>query len=255
VDLIVGPREADDTASVDNGEDDFRRLTALGSWNQTVTYRDGAEVVDDGQALSTEAPVGLASSGEFGPILKVVLSDAMQGKLLWDHWERGPNGDYGVFRYTVPQEHSHYRVGRRGFLESKGSYPAYHGEIGIDPATGSIMRISMDADFGPQSMASVSSIQVEYGTVKIGGSSYICPLWSVVRYKSAAAVEEPGTISIASRKKSATNVNDVVFTDYHLFRTESRILIVPSTDGKSGTGQNAEPVPAPATTPTPAPEQ
>ena len=242
--LILGPREADDTASANNGDDDFRRLTAVESWNQTVTYRDGAEVVENGQALTAEAPIGLASSGEFGPILNVVLSDAMQGKLLWDHWERGANGDFGVFSYTVPQEHSHYRVGRRGFLETEGHFPAYHGEIGIDPATGSILRISMDADFGPNSAAKVSSIQVEYGSVKIGGSSYICPLWSVVRYKSAAAVEESGTISITTHKTYATNVNDVVFTDYHLFRSESRILPVVDTSGNSG---------APAATPVQAP--
>ena len=51
-------------------------------------------------------------------------------------------------------------------------YPAYHGEIEIDPATGEILRLSEVADPAPaQAMRAAKA--VEYAPVKIGDQSYI----------------------------------------------------------------------------------
>jgi hypothetical protein len=258
------------TAGVDSGDNNFGKFHAIGNWSVPVTYRDGAEVIDDGQEQSGRASRGLSSIGEFGPILNVVLSDASQGKLTWSHWERGENGDYCVFRYTVPEEHSHYGVDQ-GFLgRAMRTYPGYHGEIGIDPATGSILRISMDADFPmpqPRSGANpmlmvfreqlegrIASIEVEYGAVKIGGNSYLCPVHSITLSRTHA-MENLSHYSDRSAFNMITRLNDVVFTDYHIFRSESRILPVASTGGDGGAPKDANQVQGPAIAPTTTPEQ
>jgi hypothetical protein len=136
--------------------------------------------------------------------------------------------------------------------------PAYHGEIGIDPATGSIQSISM---VSANRFGSAASIQLEYGAVEIGGSSYICPVRSVALSRTQS-IEVTGqqrfrgmgsTISSQSTEgltdKLITRLNDVLFTDYHVFRSESRILPVASTDGNNGTPGGA------GLTPEPSPQQ
>ena len=56
-------------------------LHSIGKSSVTVTYRDRKEVVDE-KALKHGAQIGgLATSGEFGPILSLVVADALQGKI------------------------------------------------------------------------------------------------------------------------------------------------------------------------------
>jgi hypothetical protein len=55
----------------------------------------------------------------------------------------------------------------------------HHGEITIDPATGAILRLYIEADLEPNLPMTRASTLVEYGTVDIGGKPYICPLKSI----------------------------------------------------------------------------
>jgi hypothetical protein len=91
---------------------------------------------------------------------------------------------------------------------------AYHGEIAIDPADGSILRLSVIADLEPADQVVKSNILVEYGPVEIGARSYICPVKSVSIWVA----------KIPESKALQTMLNDVVFAQYHLFRSESRVL-------------------------------
>ncbi len=116
-----------------------------------VTYSNGREVVNtraDSDAKTELNGVGLTTHGEFGPILAVVVGDAIKGKFFWDHWERGEAGPLAVFRYRVPLELSHYTV---TVDEDHPFSPAYHGELAIDPANGAILRISVVADLNSPS--------------------------------------------------------------------------------------------------------
>ncbi len=90
-----------------------RPLHFAGRSSMEVTYRDGAEVPQSQtgkKGNSENPPTTLTTRGEFGPILTVVLADAIQGSVTWDHWEQRDTGHDAVFRYTVPEEHSHYEV-------------------------------------------------------------------------------------------------------------------------------------------------
>jgi hypothetical protein len=90
---------------------------------------------------------------------------------------------------------------------------------------------------------------VEYAPETIGERSYICPVrgvaFSKVPVAQAAAAQQGSTIEVQ------TQLNDVAFTQYHLFRSKARIVT-----GESGEGDApAESPPAAPTGATPSPQQ
>jgi hypothetical protein len=199
------------------------RLYYAGTWDTTVTYRDGHEVIDSSITHTGDRhppPVGLSTEGEFGPILYVVLGDAIHSHIAWSHWEQGANGPLSVFRYEVPTDNSHYTV--VSVQTGNTDFPAYHGEIAVDSATGAIARISVESNETPPDPATESGIAVEYGPVVIGGITYNCPLRGVALSK-APSHEATGTAK-SSPVMVQTYLNDVSFTQYRIFRTEIRIL-------------------------------
>jgi hypothetical protein len=162
----------------------------------------------------------MATRGEFGPILSMVLEDALQRGLSWSHWEQGASGPLAVFRYDVPKDLSHYEI--VSWVGKPPYFPAYHGELAIDPATGAILRITLlSSDVDPSGQLLDSSILVEYAPVAIGGKTYNCPVHCVaISRRLPSNGTEDGTASAGE----PTFLNDVVFTGYHLFRGEVRIL-------------------------------
>jgi hypothetical protein len=199
------------------------QLYSAGTWGVVVTYRDGLEVEDalsrNGKHAAPPA-VGLTTKGEFGPILYVVLGDAIHGKVTWGHWERGTNELLAVFHYEVHRELSHFAVASGIF--SPADYPAYHGEIAVDPASGTIFRITIEADHLPSDSMSESSILVEYGPVPIGGNIYICPVRAVATLKQPSTAADGSSLPASAPLQ--TFVNDVSFTKYHVFRSDARVL-------------------------------
>jgi hypothetical protein len=200
----------------------------VGFSSATVLYREGKEIVDAGAAQGKK-PVsqaeGLSTWGVFGPILGTVLVDAAKSTLAWSHWEQAAGGPLAVFRYAVPREKSNYEVrftiGQYVFKELVG----YHGEMAIDPASGAILRLALEADMKPDELIGRAAILVEYGPVEIGGKTYICPLKSVSIslaqvVRKAAGFYYSGTFPGTKQ----TLLNDAVFGPYHLFRAEARVL-------------------------------
>jgi hypothetical protein len=188
-----------------------------------VTYRDGQEVTDTASEKDKKAippSTGLTTYGEFGPILSVATGDAMHGKVFWSHWEQGATGPLAVFRILVHQEDSHFSVIGGGNMSR---YPSYHGEIAVDPATGAIFRLTLVSDWKPPFQPSEAAIAVEYGPVQIGNATYTCPIKGVAISK----VPIPGTGEASDELDKVphqTFVNDVSFTEYHVFRGEVRIV-------------------------------
>jgi VWFA-related protein len=239
-------------------------LHYVGSSARSVIYRDGQEMVEagPGRPIKGEAKEqGLVSWGEFGPILSIVLLDAAQSKLAWSHWEQGANGPEGVFSYEVPSQRSHYLVQSRDGStpdayegpsqrsratarpQDLGAYdgtdsihqfrerPGYHGEMKVDPATGAVLRITVDAQLALGDPLTRAAIMVEYGTVEIGGKAVICPTRSVALSEMRYGHVSNGAHSVLDHDPLQTLLNDVEFSQYHQLRTEMRIL----TDGEDGT--------------------
>jgi hypothetical protein len=133
-----------------------------------------------------------------------------------------------VFRIQVPKEESHYDVSFPSLVPGIDEFDAigptaYHGEIGIDPVSGAILRLVLVADPELGSSVKRADIMVEYGSVVIGGQVYTCPLRSVSY--SVGMLNVPVSLDVqTSWKREAARLNDVVFGGYHVFRAETRIL-------------------------------
>jgi VWFA-related protein len=205
------------------------------TFNTTVTYRNGKEVVDTearkGKKMNARER-GLDTQGTFGPILAMVFAGASgkHSEFAWSHWEQGADGAMAVFRYAIPQDASRFEVGFCCLADPDGTIPfrktaAYHGEITIDPASGAILRLTVEANLEPRLAMLSSGIMVEYGSVVIGDKTYLCPIRSVSisRQRTVKLLKEWGE-SFGVYGRFETILNDVAFGSYHVFRAQSRIL-------------------------------
>jgi hypothetical protein len=188
----------------------------------TVLYRDGTEVVETGAAKTRSR--GLSSWGEFGPLLGVIVADMLKGKVVFHHWEQSSAGRLAVFDFEVPKEQSHYVV--RYCCRYTSSrvdptlqlQPAYHGRVSIDPSSGAILRMVLSADLQPADIITRADVAIEYGPVELGGKTYVCPLRSVAL--SVAGTAAPAALNVIG----VTALNHTAFEDYHLFRSDMRMV-------------------------------
>jgi hypothetical protein len=189
-------------------------LHLKGNFQATVLYREGKEVARAEGAEQGE----LTTRGTFGPVLSVVILDNLRSPMQWHHWEKGPNGAIAVFQFQVPQKDSHYVVSFPMGGLAIARLTGYHGEIGIDPDTGTILRVVLQSDpvLGSHSIGR-GDIMLEYGSVVIGGKAYTCPVRGVSMSTGSRWVGRHKTVAFIL-------LDDVVFTGYHVFRSDMRIL-------------------------------
>ncbi len=223
-------------------------LHLVGTSKHNLTYRDGQEVLDTATQVAVassslpgaaaQQDKGMTSRGEFGPELTIVLTDSAKGKVAWSHWEQTSTGVAAVYNYSVPKAVSHFEVsyccirqevqqelhygsGRRGGspasitdtgqADSKlfRDTPGYHGTLAVDPNTGAILRITIEAELKSDDPISKAATMVQYGPVTIGDHTFIFPVHSM-----ALSVEKPG-LNSRPEDPSTLLVNQAIFTGYH----------------------------------------
>ncbi len=225
------------TLTLVGSQSEYQQFHLVGISRDKVYFRGGKEVVVATTNRQVSVPgKALITQGVFGEAMELVLSDILRSGLIWDHWEGGVDAPLAVFRYAVPLERSHYAVAVADAHGLRQPHVAYHGEIAIDPANGTILRLIAVAEFNGSSPVLKGNVMVEYGPVEIGGTRYICPVKSVSLTVARTFNTTPNyqnKFGPASVKAGPllTKVNDVQFTEYHRFRAEARIL----------TGYDAEP--------------
>lgn len=208
-----------------------------GTFSEEITFRNGKEVLGRKQAKKAAILSGLTSTGEFGPLPAVILRDVARGNVEWSHWETTPAGVVAVFQYVVPGSQSHYQVDYccvRGYEDARdyGSFPpgglanayhgrpGYHGTVSIDPATGAIVRITLEALLKESDPITDGGVAIDYGPVRIeGDKSYICPVHSV-----AISVGR-NQISGDFAPRAVRRINEVEFTDYHRFGASVQMVV------------------------------
>jgi VWFA-related protein len=197
----------------------------------TVLYRQGAEVMDAVAGRRVKQNRGLLTNGTFGPLLRVVQNAMdLSGAVTWSRWEQDAGGRRAVFRYRVPAERSLYAVNGCCLPSGDGSSgfaikPGYYGEIAIDPASGAILRVEVEADLKGFVPLKQSDIMVSYGPVAIGGKVYILPERSVhIWRKRTVPVLEEWNAGFNTWGPYTTMLNQFTFEDYHMFRGDSRML-------------------------------
>lgn len=228
----------------------YEPLHPVANYSVQVSYQDGRELLDTGvKSVKGQTPErGLTTWGEFGPILTTVLLDAARSKLAWLRWEQGESGPLAVFAYAVPRESSHYEVDYCCVADSEGrthvfhELEAYHGEMSVDPVTGAIMRLKIQAEIKAGEPVSRGDLLVEYANVEIGGGSYICPVRSIALSRAQSLGQEkvqmvqagphgttgaalaPVLVGATADVTEQTLLNDVSYSQYHVFRAGSRVL-------------------------------
>lgn len=217
--------------------------------SREISVRDERENQPPTQGSAVwQQQIGLISGGEFGTTLGMILTDSSKGNLAWGRWEATATGPAAVFRYSVPSSASHFEVigtlqrqaALEGFAARGGGRgiasigvqqnnnparttivrvrPAYNGSLWLDPATGTVLRITMEAELKENAPFRRAAILVEYGPVQIGDSKFICPVRSLAL--SMAPVGSLDSVSDAP----ATWLNETLFTGYHRFAATTRIL-------------------------------
>jgi hypothetical protein len=214
-------------------------LQLISSESATLTFRNGYEVQSSVEKKGRHASDRdyLDFRGVFGPLLGIVLRDATHtgGKLAWTRWEPGEKDRLAVFGYVVSGPHADYAVescclrGNRVFRAK----PGYSGEITIDSETGTILRLTMvsepgwitEPDQDPLMPVKKTSMMLEYGPTEIGGKQYMCPLRSVVIMRSRTArALSLWDDNLEIYTPYETRLNDVAYSHYHKFGSESRML-------------------------------
>ncbi len=239
-------------------------LHLVSNTSREISYRDDHETqapqAQSAKASSAAAPRpavrGLQTWGEFGQILALIFIDTEKGALAFHHWEQASGGLVAVYRYKVPKSASHYSVdyccladevrastrpgggGRRGgSIAGDGQIdiatpfhkvPGYHGSLFIDPDSGIVRRITLEADMDDSPVSHVATV-IEYGPVVIGERKFICPLRSMNLYQGPAeaglpANELPSGIPPSLQPTATLYVNETSFTNYHRLGSEIRIL-------------------------------
>lgn len=216
----------------------------------TLLYRNGHErqIVEARKSKGT-IKNDLNFIGIFGPILYSVLHDAMTGGngLVWGRWETGEQGTDAVFRYDVHSK-APFNIVENCCLRSGEIFrdrARYHGEISVDPGTGTILRLTMESepgwfvetDLSPVRPIVRMAMMVEFGPMEIGGKKYICPKRSVVVSRTRPVRPlKVDDVDLDVYAPYETLLDDISYSNYHKFGSESRILpgfdVVP--DAKEG---------------------
>jgi len=225
-------------------------LHRVDSISREISVRDERENQPPTQGAAVwQKQIGLISGGEFGNTLGMILTDTIQGKITWSHWEQAGPRTEAVFNYSVPASASHFELigtlQRQANLEgrptstggSRGTMgigvqqnndpsrvslirvrPGYHGSLWLDSNTGTILRITMEAELKESAPFRRAAILVEYGSVQIGDGVVVCPVRSIAF--SLAALSAPGATDDAPTEW----LNETLFTSYHRFASTTRIL-------------------------------
>jgi len=193
-----------------------------------------------------QGQIGLISGGEFGTTLGMIMTDTAGGTVAWSHWEQSEGNPIAVFKYTIPRAASHFQV--IGFREraelvgfgsvTRGSAPSrvgvqpgdpsntkavhtkpgYHGSFWLDPATGTVLRITLQSDSKEGAPFRSAGILVQYAPVRIGEGKFICPTRSLA---FSTAVPDPQALTSDAPTEW---LNVALFSGYHLFASTTRIL-------------------------------
>lgn len=223
-------------------------LHLIDSSSREISIRDARESqLPSQQAALWQQQRGLISGGEFGATLAMILTDTDKGTVVWSHRETTSQGVEAVFDYTVPRSASHFAVisslqrqsrwemsamspGGHG-IEGLGARPgageasdsldrteaAYHGSLWIDPATGAILRITIEADLKSAAL-SRAAILVQYAPVATGGSTFICPVRSLALSVAVANTQD------LQNGAPMEWLNVTEYTNYHRFGSSVRVL-------------------------------
>jgi hypothetical protein len=185
---------------------------ALDVVSMDLVYEDGREsyrnvaVNDKPTHKKVEELEGAWSTGEFASTLLDLFSPSTDADFRF----RGRSVSSGVparvYDFDVRQPNSHWHVQ----AESQSINPAYKGSVWIEPETGRVLRIEMQAASLPAAFPfdTVESV-VEYAKVRIGSREFLLPVHAE---------------SLSCQRGTANcSLNKLDFRNYHKYEADSTI--------------------------------
>jgi hypothetical protein len=188
---------------------DWRPLDVVST---EVLYQNGAEhyrnVAINGKPVhkDIEQIGGSWSTGEFGTVLLDLFSRSTSADFRYRGESSASGTRVRVYDFVVPSSGSHWHVQ----MASQSINPAYRGSVWIEPASGRVLRIEMQARSLPSEfpMDTVESA-VDYQYVRIGGGEFLLP----VHAESLSC----------QRGSSNCSRNTIDFRNYHKYEAESNV--------------------------------
>ncbi|HTZ81829.1 MAG TPA: VWA domain-containing protein, partial [Candidatus Acidoferrales bacterium] len=150
------------------------------------------------------------SVGEFGAMLNLVFQPSSKTEFQWKEAAAlgDGSGTVQVFNYRVDGKNA-------TIVLTEGNADAavgFHGRVYLDPSTGGVRRVTLEADAIPHSFAvHAASMTVDYDFVGISGRDYLLPVSSSVRL-------EKGHHKI--------ELNEITFRDYRRFASRTKIMMI-----------------------------
>lgn len=150
------------------------------------------------------------SVGEFGAMLNLVFQPSSKTEFEWKEAAAlgDGSGTVQVLNYRVDGKNA-------TIVLTEGNADAavgFHGQVYLDPSTGGVRRITLEADGIPHSFAvHAASMTVDYDFVGISGRDYLLPVRSSVRL-------EKGHHKI--------ELNEITFRDYRRFASRTKIKMI-----------------------------
>jgi hypothetical protein len=185
---------------------------ALDVVSTDLVYQDGKEnyrnILVNGKP--TNKPLeetGAWSTGEFGTLLIDLFSPATDAEFHYRRDGRTSGVDAKIYDFSVKRENSHWDI----HFGSQQYTPAFEGSTWIDPKTGRVLRIEIEAKGLPDGFPSdhVESA-TDYQYVRLGDSQqYLLPVHA--------------EILSCQRGSNYCSRNTIDFRNYHKYTGESSI--------------------------------
>lgn len=177
---------------------------------------------------------GQISEGGPGPVLSVILQEAAAaGTLQWKRWETVREHKAAVFSFAVPKKKSHYEVNYCCFPETKDygrmgyegtganlqygttwkdfkATVGYHGELFIDPVSGTILRVATQAELKPSDFVHQEDMRIDYAPVNVGEKQFVLPVEMFTITEVVPNGDNPG-----ARYSVRHTLFHMTYTEYH----------------------------------------
>jgi hypothetical protein len=187
----------------------------VNSTETRVESQNGAEKLSTAKDKTRWGQNGYIALQGQGPVLSSILQDAQTaGTISWLRWETINKKSTAVYAFSVDKKKSHYAVnyccfpsseqtGRMNFKASggngSGDFTAkgnlqtnttydqhfnatmpYHGEIFVDPDTGIVVRLVLQAEFKTSDNVQQEDQRIDYGPVKVDATTLVLPVKTVI---------------------------------------------------------------------------
>jgi hypothetical protein len=177
----------------------------------TIESANGVEKISNTKEKIQWGPNGVVASVGQVPTLSTVLQEATSnGNPKWLRWESINGIQVAVFSFSVDKKKTHYAVNyccfpdtdtagvvtfskstgqtagggssAKGNLQTVNDWKnfkantGYHGELFLDPASGTVIRTITEAEFKPSDFIHYEDIRTDYAPMPIAGKSLVVPV-------------------------------------------------------------------------------